>query len=71
MKETTSLGAAYAAGIGVNFWDTEWVLREITAENDGVSIFEPNQDPQVVRKRYQHWQKAVARSIGLADLASQ
>lgn len=70
MLETTSLGAAYAAGIGVGFWTPEWVLRDITAESKGVSVIEPQADREDILKRYQKWQKAVQKSIGLADLAN-
>ena len=69
MLETTSLGAAYAAGVGVGFWDVDWVLRDITAESEGVTMFEPQADPKEISQRYEKWQKAVSRCLDLADLA--
>lgn len=69
MLETTSIGAAYAAGVGIGFWEVDWVLRDITVESEGVTKFEPDADAASVSNRYRKWQKAVSRSLDLADLA--
>jgi glycerol kinase len=36
--ETTSLGAAYAAGIGSGFWTREWVLEADMQQGDTVEF---------------------------------
>lgn len=43
--ETTSLGAAFAAGIGAGFWSREWVLRADQAQLDAATVFEPQVQP--------------------------
>lgn len=69
MLETTSLGAAYAAGVGTGFWEIEWVLRDLASENEGFTMFKPEANADEIQRRYQKWQKAVSRSFDLADLA--
>lgn len=68
MLETTSLGAAYAAGIGIGFWDTKWVLHHAESEHHDSATFHPSTEADSVERRYGSWQKAVQRSYGLADL---
>ena len=60
VAETTSLGAAYAAGLAVGFWDNLEDLRR----NWGVDkIWEPKMDAKTRKKLYNGWLKAVERTF--------
>ena len=60
VAETTSLGAAYAAGLAVGFWDNLEDLRQ----NWGVDkIWEPKMDAKTRKKLYNGWLKAVERTF--------
>lgn len=74
--ETTSLGAAFAAGIGSGLWTKEWVLgagkgafgSKQAGSTEG-KTWHPQVDKDANRQQYAKWNKAVALSFGLADLA--
>ncbi|MDA8395101.1 MAG: glycerol kinase GlpK [Candidatus Dormibacteraeota bacterium] len=60
VAETTSLGAAYAAGLAVGFWTQ---LDELRA-NWGVDrTWEPRMDPELREREYKLWKKAVTRTF--------
>ena len=60
VAETTSLGAAYAAGLAVGFWDNLEDLRQ----NWGVDkIWEPKMGGKTRNKLYNGWLKAVERTF--------
>ncbi len=60
VSETTALGAAYAAGLAVGFWDDLEALRE----NWSVSqTWRPKMDAQRRAELYAGWKKAVARTF--------
>jgi glycerol kinase len=60
VAETTSLGAAYAAGLAVGFWDNLEDLRQ----NWGVDkIWEPQMKLETRDELYKGWQKAVQRTL--------
>lgn len=61
VAETTCLGAAYAAGVAVGFWDSFHELRENWAED---KTWKPNMDPEARANGYAGWQKAVERTYG-------
>jgi glycerol kinase len=64
VKETTSLGAAYAAGLAVGFFkDT----GELTARWAPARTWKPNLDEQQREQRYRLWKKAVTRSFDWAE----
>jgi glycerol kinase len=64
VSETTSLGAAYAAGLAVGFWESQDALRT----NWGVAkTWEPQMDAAAQKKLYANWLKAVERTFGWAD----
>lgn len=64
MSETTSLGAAYMAGLAVGFWDKLDDLRR----NWKVSrTWEPSMDSRTARSLYQGWQKAVQRTFNWVE----
>ncbi|MGL5811437.1 MAG: glycerol kinase GlpK [Nocardioides sp.] len=61
--ETTALGAAFLAGLGVGVWDSTDQLRE-TWQRD--RRFEPATNRDEVDRRYRRWLAAVERSRGWA-----
>ncbi len=59
VAETTALGAAYLAGLAVNFWSS---LQEL-AEHWAIDrTFEPNMSSNQREKLYAGWKRAVERS---------
>jgi glycerol kinase len=67
-QETTSLGAALAAGLAVGMWSREQVFA---AGTDGKARFEPSVSSAASDLRFSRWQKAVSRCLDLADLAGE
>jgi glycerol kinase len=64
VSETTALGAAYAAGMAVNFWDNLVDLRK----NWQIDHTWAPQMPDDKRKAlYQGWLKAVQRTFGWVE----
>jgi len=61
MLETTAMGAAYLAGLAVNFWGS---TDEIAKLRDDDTIFEPKAVPGVMRDRQAKWRDAVSRAGG-------
>lgn len=60
VAETTALGAAYAAGLAVGFWQSTDEMRQ----NWGVSKrWQPTPDSSAPTTLYQQWKKAVTRSF--------
>ena len=64
VTETTALGAAYAAGLAVGFWDNTQDLRANWA-------VDRTWTPKMARERREHyykcWKKAVTRSFGWVE----
>ena len=56
INETTALGAAYLAGLGVGFWKTK---EDVEQNNKVDRIFIPCRDIEEVKALYEGWQKAV------------
>jgi glycerol kinase len=63
VDETTALGAAYAAGLGVGYWSDADELREHYRVD---RAFEPAADADDVDRRYERWGEAVERSLDWA-----
>ncbi len=59
--ETTALGAAFLAGLGVGFWKD---LDEVKSIWQSERVFEPSMPSAEVEKRRARWQQAVQRSMG-------
>ncbi|MBB1080279.1 glycerol kinase GlpK [Limosilactobacillus sp. STM2_1] len=57
MEETTALGAAFLAGLAVDFWDDQAELRKLSRIGDK---FEPQMDSKEADKLYQGWQQAIS-----------
>ncbi|MGH3933603.1 MAG: glycerol kinase GlpK [Pseudonocardiaceae bacterium] len=64
VRETTALGAAYAAGIAVGFWSGE---QEIRANWTADRQWDPEMDPQRREDLYAQWRKAVSRTLNWVD----
>jgi glycerol kinase len=64
ISETTVLGAAYAAGLAVGFWES---LDEVASHWEEDRTFTPGMDPTDRDLRYREWHKAVERSMGWVE----
>ncbi|MDT3768022.1 glycerol kinase GlpK [Gleimia hominis] len=64
VAETTALGAAYAAGIAVGFWDGEQDV--IDNWNEG-KRWTPDMDEEPRERTYRLWKKAVTRTFDWVD----
>jgi len=63
-RETTALGAAYAAGLGSGFYaSTSDLLSNWSAD----CTWSPSMDTFVCRRLYDTWKKAVTRSLDWAE----
>ena len=62
MRETTSLGAAIAAGFAVDVWKEFEELKEINSEEH--TIFRPQISSEASRKMFERWERAVEMSRG-------
>ncbi|KAK9703425.1 Glycerol kinase [Basidiobolus ranarum] len=60
MKETTALGAAFAAGLAVGFWKEIGDLTGIN--NDHIHCYSPSMDTATRDKQINDWERAVERS---------
>ncbi|MBN2216293.1 MAG: glycerol kinase GlpK [Pirellulales bacterium] len=60
VAETTALGAAYLAGLAVDYWrDPDHVAENWALDRR----FTPKADPQATEVRYERWKEAVRRSM--------
>jgi glycerol kinase len=65
VAETTALGAAYAAGLAVGFWDDPEQLRTNWKES---KRWEPQWSDEQRARGYAGWQKAVRRTLDWVDV---
>lgn len=65
IRETTALGAAYLAGLGVGVWDS---LDEIKKLWECDIVYEPQMSEDQRQDLMRHWHEAVHRSLGWAAL---
>jgi glycerol kinase len=65
VAETTALGAAYAAGLGVEFWSSPEELRRNWQED---RRWEPRWDDGQRAAGYAAWRKAVDRTLSWVDV---
>ena len=65
VAETTALGAAYAAGLAVGFWDSTDELRANWAQD---RAWEPTWSDQDRERGYAVWRKAVERTLDWVTL---
>ncbi|MFT3877695.1 MAG: glycerol kinase GlpK [Propioniciclava sp.] len=64
VAETTALGAAYAAGIAVGFWDGEQDVIDNWAED---KRWTPQADPAERDRLYRNWKKAATKTFDWVD----
>ena len=64
VTETTALGAAYLAGLGVGYWTAEEDIRQQWTEE---RRFQPAMEGVHVRQLLEGWQRAVKAAIAWAD----
>ncbi len=64
VAETTSLGAAYAAGLAVGFWQNLDDLRQNWQVD---RTWQPHMDPPTRDRLYHGWLKAVERTLGWVE----
>src|SRR6058998_306086 len=64
VAETTSLGAAYAAGLAVGFWSE---VEDLRANWGKDKEWQPQMDPAERDKEYALWKKAVTRTFDWLD----
>ena len=64
VAETTALGAAYAAGIAVGFWEGE---ADVIDNWQEAKRWTPNMDEKEVQRTYRLWKKAVTKSMDWVD----
>ncbi|AEK72675.1 glycerol kinase [Thermococcus sp. 4557] len=65
VKETTALGAAYLAGLAVDYWES---LEEIRSLWKAERVFEPTMDEETRGRLYRGWKEAVKRAMGWAKV---
>jgi glycerol kinase len=65
--ETTSLGAALAAGLGVGLWTYQQVFEDLE-DRSVTHTFVPNIEPAAAKVMHEQWKVAVQRAMGLATL---
>jgi glycerol kinase len=61
MRETTALGAAFAAGLGAGMWKEVDELKEANWEGD---VFEPKMKDEEAKRLFERWEAAVERARG-------
>ena len=65
VAETTALGAAYAAGLAVGFWNN---TDELRANWNEAKRWSPQWDDQQREDGYAQWKKAVTRTLDWVDV---
>ncbi|MFV0252862.1 MAG: glycerol kinase GlpK [Beutenbergiaceae bacterium] len=64
VAETTALGAAYAAGIAVGFWNGE---QDVTDNWVQGQRWQPQMEPATRDRFYRNWKKAVTKTFDWVD----
>jgi glycerol kinase len=64
VKETTALGAAFAAGLAVGVWKNTDEIKALWAEE---KRFLPSMEEETRRKNLEGWKKAIIKSMGWTD----
>ncbi|CAO3692849.1 unnamed protein product [Umbelopsis ramanniana] len=62
MRETTALGAAFAAGLAAGIWKSTEELCNLTV--NAHDTFIPKIDDKMRKKKYREWEAAIERSYG-------
>jgi glycerol kinase len=64
VAETTALGAAYAAGLAVGFWEN---LEDLRLNWQVDKNWQPHMDERTCQNLYRGWLKAVERTFAWVD----
>ncbi|MBD3945681.1 glycerol kinase GlpK [Nocardioides ganghwensis] len=64
VAETTALGAAYAAGLAIGYWDS---TADITANWGEDKRWKPQMDERERERLYRNWRKAVTKTLDWVD----
>jgi glycerol kinase len=64
MRETTALGAAYAAGLAVGYFAD---VNDLRANWEADRTWQPAMEEARRARLYRHWKKAVQRSFDWVD----
>ncbi len=64
VAETTCLGAAYAAGLAVGFWNGTDALRDNWKRD---AEWTPDRDAAEIEREFTQWRKAVDRTLGWVE----
>jgi len=64
VAETTALGAAYAAGLAVQYWQD---TNDLKANWNFKKSWQPGKDKSARQEKYHRWQKAVTRTFDWAE----
>jgi glycerol kinase len=64
MRETTALGAAYAAGLACGYYED---LEEVADNAQVDRAWKPQMDEALRERIYAQWKKAVTRSFDWMD----
>lgn len=64
VAETTALGAAYAAGLAVGYWEN---TDDITANWGEDKRWSPQMDEEERERHYRNWKKAVTKTLDWVD----
>jgi glycerol kinase len=57
-KETTAVGAAFAAGLAVGFWKN---IEDLPSFSE--SVFSPKMKPEIRSEKMKKWKKAVSKAM--------
>lgn len=68
IEETTALGAAYLAGLAVNFWDSQEELKRMSKLG---TKFTPQMSPKTAQQLYAGWQRAIRSAQLFSQSADQ
>jgi len=64
IPETTPLGAAYAAGLAIGFYDD---LEKLQSNWLVDKTWHPEMDAETRARKYRYWQKAVKKSFNWVE----
>ncbi|QOJ79209.1 glycerol kinase GlpK [Infirmifilum lucidum] len=63
VRETTSLGAAFLAGLAIGFWENLDAIKKLWRAE---KVFKPQMDAEKRERLYSGWRAAVRRALGWA-----
>jgi glycerol kinase len=64
MRETTVLGAAYAAGLAVGVWKDLAALKSMVSQ---IRTWKPDRNSKLATQGFERWQFAISKSLNWVD----